>query len=87
MNEKKGKFHTLKRILLSSRTDYQGKLRYLALLFNILIVSLVFLILYYVSIHVSYQAFRYIAFIVALFCLLLLYVSTRYERKKESRKT
>jgi hypothetical protein len=85
MNE--GKLHTLKDVLLSPRSDYQGKLRYLVPLFYILIVQLAFWIVYYVSIHVSRQTFRYVACVGALFCLLWLYASTRYEKQKEGRKT
>lgn len=83
MNREKGKLHEAKEILLSPRTDYQGKLRYLVPLFYILIAQLMFWIFYYVSIHVSRQMFLNFAFVMILVWLLWGFAIMRYRRQKE----
>ena len=87
MSEKKRKFHTLEEVLFPLRTEYQGKMRYLVPLLHMLIVSLMFSILYYVSIHVSYQAFRYIVAIVLLCLLVLMYISIRHRKNIENKES
>ncbi len=83
MNKKEGKLQKVREILLSPRTDYQGKLRYLVPLFYILIVQLMCWIFYYVSIQVSRQTFLNFAFAVVLILLLWGFAIMRYKRQKE----
>ncbi len=87
MSEKKGKLHTLEEALFPLTTEYQGKMRYLVPLLQMLVVSLMFLILYYVSIYVSRQMFPHIVAIVLLSLLLLGYLSVRHRRKIKNKES
>jgi hypothetical protein len=87
MNGKNRKLHTLKDVLLSPRTDYQGKLRYLVPLFYILISLLTYWICFSVYMYMSFQMFQLAIFIAFLLWLLWGLTIMMYKKQKESRKT
>ena len=82
MKEKRTKFHALGEILFSSRTDLQGKKRYLQLPLYILIVVFAQLIVLFVKEHLSHEEFQLFLLIEVLILSLLILAGFRYERRK-----
>ncbi len=87
MCEKKGKLQTLEEALFPLTTEYQGKMRYLVLLLQMLVLAIMTSILYWVRSYVSYQTFRHIGATVLLSLLLVWYLSVRHRRKNERKES
>ena len=83
--KKKEKLHTIKDVLLSPRTEYQGKLRYLVPLFYILISLLMFYICFFVYLYMSFRMFQLAILIAFLLWLLWGFAIIMYKRQKEGK--